>query len=173
MSIFKKLIFVLLRQVSTWWAKRRVASYGPGFTVNYPCFFNAHTRIGIDCHFNGMTVVGIGTLEIGDHFHSGSGILVLTANHNYRSNRALPYDEIDIERPVRIGECVWMGSRVIVLPGAEIGDGAIVQAGSVVHGTVPKCAIVGGNPAKIIRYRDAEEFDRLRLEQRFVGWAAS
>lgn len=170
MSIVKKLLFGLLRMASTWWAKNKVATHGSGLRVNYPCFFNERTHIGIDCHFNGMTVVGSGSLEIGDHFHSGSGILVLTANHNYRSIDELPYDHIDIERPVKIGVCVWMGARVIVLPGAEIGDGAIVQAGAVVHGSVPKCAIVGGNPAQIIRYRDAEVFDRLMREKRFVGW---
>lgn len=166
----KNLLFTLLRVASTWHAKRRCTSYGPGFTVNYPSFFGDRAHIGRDCHFNGMSVVGTGSLHIGDHFHSGSGILVLTANHNHRSTTHLPYDEIDIERPVRIGSCVWMGSRVIVLPGAEIGDGAIIQAGAVVHGKVPRCAIVGGNPAEVIRYRDIETFDRLMQERRFVGW---
>ena len=48
-----------------------------------------------------------------------------------------------------------------VMPGVHIGDGAIIAAGSVVTKSVPKCAIVGGNPAKIIGYRDIEQYESL------------
>ncbi len=167
--VIKKLAFYILRKVATWHAKSKCASHGRGLKVNYPCFFTTKTFIGVDCHFNGMNVVGTGSLHIGNHFHSGSGILILTANHNYRSETHLPYDEIDIERPVKIGACVWMGSKVIILPGTEIGDGAIIQAGSVVHGKIPRCAIVGGNPAKILKYRNEKIFNRLEKQEKYVG----
>lgn len=166
----KKVIFWCLRIASTAWAKRKCATYGAGLKVNYPSAFTTRTFIGCDCHFNGLTVVGIGSVHFGDHFHSGSGILVLSANHNYYSPDALPYDEIDIERPVIIGEAVWVGSRVIILPGTIIGDGAIIQAGAVVSGKVPSCAVVGGNPARIIKYRDMTRFKVLFNSGKFVGW---
>lgn len=54
---------------------------------------------------------------------------------------------------VTIGNDVWIGSRAIILPGKTVGDGAIVGAGAVVTSDVPPYAIVGGVPAKIIRYR--------------------
>ena len=48
---------------------------------------------------------------------------------------------------------------MILLPGTTIGDGAIIQAGSVVHGEIPPLAIAGGNPAKVFAWRDKEKYD--------------
>jgi acetyltransferase-like isoleucine patch superfamily enzyme len=56
-------------------------------------------------------------------------------------------------RRVTIGSDVWIGRSAIVLPGVQIGDGAVVGAGAVVTKAVPAYAIVAGNPARIIRYR--------------------
>jgi chloramphenicol O-acetyltransferase type B len=55
--------------------------------------------------------------------------------------------------PVTIGNDVWIGARVIVLPGVQIGDQAIVGAGAVVTKDVEPLAIVAGNPARVIRLR--------------------
>jgi len=65
--------------------------------------------------------------------------------------------KFDEFQPIVIGSDVWLGARVIVLDGAEIGDGAIVAAGSVVSGKIPPYAIVGGMPARLIRIRFDEE----------------
>lgn len=72
-----------------------------------------------------------------------------------------------IYKNVEIGDCVWLGSRVIILPGTKIGEGAIIQAGSVVHGDIPECAIVGGNPAKVFKYRDIEHYKNLKELKKF------
>ena len=69
-----------------------------------------------------------------------------------------------IEKEIRIGKCVWFGNRVTIVGNVTIGDGAIIAAGSVVVKDVPKCAIVGGNPARIIKYRDMEHY--INLEQK-------
>ncbi len=67
-----------------------------------------------------------------------------------------------IERISHIGNDVWIGAKSIVMDGVTIGDGAIVAAGSVVTKDVPPYAIVGGAPAKIIKYRFPQEMiDRL------------
>lgn len=59
---------------------------------------------------------------------------------------------------IKIGHDVWVGANVIILDGVKIGNGVIIGAGSVVTKDIPSYAIVGGNPAKIIRYRfDQEE----------------
>lgn len=54
-------------------------------------------------------------------------------------------------KPIKIGKNVWIGCRALILKGVTIGDGAIVAAGSVVTKDVPACAMVAGNPARIIK----------------------
>ena len=66
-----------------------------------------------------------------------------------------------------IGNDVWIGYEALFMPGVQVGNGAIVSSKSVVTGDVPAYAIVGGNPAKVIRYRfDSETI--ARLEQ--IAW---
>lgn len=61
---------------------------------------------------------------------------------------------------VVIGNDVWIGMRVIIMPGVKIGNGVVIGAGAVVTKDVPDFAIVGGVPAKIIRYRNSNEKDK-------------
>ncbi len=56
-----------------------------------------------------------------------------------------------------IEDDVWIGANVIILPGVHVKKGAVIGAGSIVTKDVPGYAIVAGNPAKIIRYRDRRE----------------
>ena len=63
----------------------------------------------------------------------------------------------DPTAPVRIGNDVWIGERALILGGVSVGNGAVVGAGAVVTKDVPAYAIVGGVPAKLIRFRFSEE----------------
>lgn len=69
-----------------------------------------------------------------------------------------------------VGSDVWTTENCLILPGVKIGDGAIVAAGAVVTKDVPPYSIVGGNPAKLIRYRFAEEQIAALLEIRWWEW---
>ena len=60
-------------------------------------------------------------------------------------------------RPVVISDDVWIGARVTILPGAKIGKGVIIGAGAVITGEIPDYAVVGGVPARIIKYRYQEK----------------
>ena len=66
-----------------------------------------------------------------------------------------------------IEDNVWIGNRVIILPGVTIKEGAIIQAGSVVVGDIEKCGIAGGHPAKVFKYRDIEHYEKLKSEWKF------
>lgn len=87
----------------------------------------------------------------------------MTSNHNYKSEKRIPYDNVGITQNVDIGKNVWIGARCIILPGVKIDEGAIIAAGSVVVKSILKCAIVGGNPA-IIGWRDIKQYDYLEKE---------
>lgn len=78
----------------------------------------------------------------------------------------LPFDEKVLISPVVIEENVWVASHAIILPGVTVGEGAVVAAGSVVTKSVPSCAVVGGNPAKVIKYRDRERYIKLKGSKR-------
>ena len=71
----------------------------------------------------------------------------------YRFEAKFKPVEFAYSRPVEIGNDVWIGVNAVILDGVKIGDGAIVAAGAIVSKDVPPYAIVGGVPAKILRYR--------------------
>ncbi len=75
--------------------------------------------------------------------------------------RFLPYDERFQEKKVVIGRYVWIGANAMIMAGVNIGDGAVIAAGAVVVKDVPSCAVVGGNPAKVLKYRDQQKYEQL------------
>ena len=113
-----------------------------------------------------MKITGKGKVVIGKYFHSGSECLMITDSHNYEGTR-IPYDDTDRVRDIQIDDFVWLGSRVLVLGGVHIGEGAIIQAGAVVVNDIPAYAIAGGNPAKVFKYRDKEHFLELKEKNMF------
>ena len=153
-------------KICTQKAKKTIKKYGERLLVNHPCVFNNNTIVGDYCSFNGMVVQGKGKLEIGNYFHSGVECMIITQNHNYEGDE-IPYDNTYILKDVKIGDCVWFGNRVTVVGGVSIGEGAIIAAGAVVAKDIPPLAIVGGNPAKVIKYRDADHYYKLKAEGKF------
>lgn len=127
--------------------------------------FSKSVTLGDYVNFNGAIIQGKGALTIGNHFHAGRELLIITDNHRFGDDAELiPYDKVRISKPVVIKDFVWLGSRVTIIPGVTIGEGAIVAAGSVVVKDVPDFAIMGGNPAKLIKYRDRDHFLKLKEE---------
>lgn len=108
-----------------------------------------------------------GGVIIGRYFHTGRGLTIYSSNHKYDGADAIPYGHEYIRKPVVIQDFVWCGANVTIVPGVTIGEGAIVGAGSVVTKDVPVGAIVGGNPAKVIKYRDMKRFSELKEAGRF------
>jgi len=165
-------VYRTVRTVRRWYfravALQTLGSYEEPFTVNGPTRLTRKTYLGANTNFNGLTVAGTGSVRIGDNFHSGPECLIITSFHDYDHGDALPYGATSVDRSVEIGDNVWLGSRVTIVGGNRLGEGCIVQAGAVVVDDVPELAIVGGNPAKVFKYRDREHYERLKAAGKFL-----
>ncbi|MDY6371139.1 MAG: acyltransferase [Bacteroidales bacterium] len=162
----KKEAFLLKKKLYThfygYQIKKNAKSIGKEFYVGGPSFCNSNTIIKDHVCFNGMQIDGNGEVTIGSYFHSGRECMMITSNHDYDTGSMIPYGIKDNSKPIEISDYVWLGRRVTILPGTRIGEGAIIQAGAVVHGEIPPYAIAGGNPAKVFRYRNIEHFEKLK-----------
>jgi len=143
---------------------RSAKSIGAGFYCGGPSCVNRKTVIKDYVSFNGMFINGGGPVTIGSYFHSGIECMIITQNHEYDKGEMIPYGIGYNYKEVVIEDFVWLGRRVTILPGTHIGEGAIIQAGAVVHGEIPPYAIAGGNPAKVFKYRDIDHFQKLKAE---------
>lgn len=88
-----------------------------------------------------------GGIEIGDGSLIGHNTTIATLNHDFNPDKRANLHP----SPVKIGKNVWIGSDCTILPGVEIGDGAVIGAGSVVTKNVPANSIAVGSPARIIK----------------------
>lgn len=94
-----------------------------------------------------------GPLRIGDNVMMGSDVTILTQTHNIdRTDIPMGWQGMR-ESEVVIGNDVWIGMRVVIMPGVEIGNGSVIGAGAIVTKDVPDYAIVGGVPAQVIKFR--------------------
>ncbi len=130
---------------------------GKNVNIERGAVFSSHVSLG-DNSGIGVGSSLTGTIEIGNNVMMGPYCTFYSRNH--------AFDRLDIpmceqgyldEKPIVIGDDVWIGGHVIFLPGVHVGNGAIVGAGAVVTKDVPEYAIVGGNPAKVIKYRNGEQ----------------
>lgn len=99
-------------------------------------------------------ILGPDILKIGSNVMIGPDVTFITINHRFdRLDTPMKVQGHNEPKQITIGDDVWIAARAIILSGVRIGKGAIVGAGAVVTKEVPEYAIVGGNPAKVIRYR--------------------
>lgn len=142
---------------------------GPEFNKRFEIRHAKNLSIGYKTVLNGDCFINaLGGVTIGHHCHFAKGLTIYSHNHNWKSEVSIPYDNKNILKPVVIGDAVWIGANVTILPGSVIENGAIISAGSVVCGRIPRCAIVRGNPAIVISYRDKVIFDKLESEGNFL-----
>ena len=102
--------------------------------------------LGVNCSVHGP-------LRIGDNVMMGPEVTILTHTHNIeRTDIPMGQQGMRVAEVV-VGNDVWIGMRVVIMPGVKVGNGAVIGAGAVVTKDVPDFAVVGGVPAKIIKYR--------------------
>ena len=124
-----------------------------GLYINRNATLSPTLVIGNNSGIGANSIIGRGT-KIGDNVMMGPECYIYTRNHAF-SRTDIPMREQGMQdfEPVTIGNDVWIGARVTILPGVKIGNGCIVGAGSVVTKNLPDYAIGGGNPARVLKYR--------------------
>lgn len=108
---------------------------------------------GIGTNAQISNVANAGEVIIGNDVMMGPDVLILVRIHNHSDSDIPMNRQGEIIKKVVINDDVWIGARVIILPGVSVGKGSIIGAGSVVTKDVPPYSIVGGVPAKIIKWR--------------------
>lgn len=116
------------------------------FGDGYNLYIGSHAAVGFNCRVSSNLTIGEGTMM-------GPDCLILTQNHKYHHDRKC-IDGYET-KPVFIGEKCWIGARVIILPGAKIGNHCIIGAGAVVPGKeFPDYSLIAGNPAHVMKKLD-------------------
>lgn len=126
-----------------------------------------HSRVWLACLSNA------GEINLGDDVHISRDVIIASAigislgngvtigpraclydnNHAYADKLKSVMQQGVEAKPIMVGDFAWIGAHAIILPGVKIGESAIVGAGAIVTKNVPDCAIVAGNPARIIGHR--------------------
>lgn len=97
-------------------------------------------------------------IKIGDNTLIAGFCYLVDANHGTELGMLIREQPLEVA-PISIGNDVWLGARVVVLPGATIEDGAVIGANSVVSGHIPANAIAVGSPARVIKFRQKNSIE--------------
>lgn len=137
-----------------------VSGYNPYVFVEsgFKCVF------GKNIHFKGMAMINFdctfldsNIITIGDRTLIGPGCSFICTNHSIDPDERL--QGVFNNKPITVGNRVWLGGNVTVLPGVTIGDGAVIGAGSVVTKDIPANVVAVGNPCRVLR--EVNEQDKL------------
>lgn len=99
---------------------------------------------------------GSGGVDIEERTLVGPGVRIISYQHAFDGREPI-CAQASVAEPVRIGRDVWIGANVIIMSGVTIGEGAVVGAGAVVSRDIPAWAVAVGVPARVLRYRTADQ----------------
>ena len=168
----------LLQQIKK---RMRCASYPRRRTIRFGLKFIKLGKLGLNVRFGGKSqFCNSHNIEIGSNVFIGDGgyfnanspicigdgtmigphVFCYAGTHNYDSAdlNAVPFDDRYIEGPVIIEENAWIAGNVSIAPGSHIGKGAVIGMGCTVAGEIPSYAVVVGDKAHVIKYRDAQRY---------------
>ncbi len=141
---------------------------GGYFNIEKPfrCDYGYNIEIGDNffANFN-FVVLDVGKVRIGNNVQIAPNVGLYTAGHPLHPDSRNSGYEYGID--ITIGDNVWIGGSVCVMPGVTIGNNAVIGAGSVVTKDIPDNAIAVGNPARVLRYITEEDRDYYFKDRKF------
>ena len=128
-----------------------LAGHGERFTFEAPIMFDfGHVTVGEDFYCNHDCVfLDSGKITFGHHTFIGPQCGFYTVNHPIDAGTRNKY--VESAKPITVGDSVWFGGGVRVLPGVTIGDNVVIGAGSVVVHDIPSNSVAVGNPARVVK----------------------
>lgn len=126
----------------------------PPFYANWGC--NMHVGKNFYANFS-LTVVDDADIYIGDHVMIAPNVVIATGTHPICPE--LREQAYQYNLPVHIGNRVWLGTGVLVMPGVTIGDNTVIGAGSVVTKDIPANVVAVGNPCRVLREINERDYE--------------
>ena len=119
-------------------------------TAPFYCDYGFHISVGANFYTNhNCTILDGAKVEFGDNVFIAPNCIFSTAGHPIDAEQRGA--GLEIALPIKVGNNVWIGANVSVLPGVTIGDNTIIGAGSVVNKDIPSGVIAVGNPCRVMR----------------------
>jgi maltose O-acetyltransferase len=165
-----KIVFILYRITAAWlpisqrsrlakslrvfWARKMIRC-GNAVNIEKNAYFTPglslgdNSGIGIDCEV-------YGPVTIGKNVMMGPEVVIYTSGHKFdRTDIPMIEQGSTDAEPVTIGDDVWIGRRVMIMPGVTIGNGCVIGAGAVATKDIPTYSVAGGVPARVLKTRDS------------------
>lgn len=125
---------------------------GETFTIEQPfmCDYGYNIEIGENFYANHNLIILDGNkVKFGDNVFIAPNCGFYTAGHPLDAKRR--NEGLEYAKPIEVGNNVWIGGNVVVLPGVKIGDNVVIGAGSIVTKDIPSNVVAVGNPCKVIK----------------------
>lgn len=133
--------------------KNFIDKCGTNLKIQTNVLISPYVEIGNNVQINENVRIR-SNVKIGDNVLIAPNVQLISINHEYKDVTIPIKDQGEIKGKIDIADDVWIGTSAIILPDVKLARGAIIGAGAVVTKDVPEYAIVGGNPAQIIKYRN-------------------
>jgi acetyltransferase-like isoleucine patch superfamily enzyme len=118
-----------------------MSKYGKGIKIG------ANSAVGQFSEFGAA-----GGIEIGNDVIMGSYISFHSENHNFSDSSKLIREQGVTNKGIKLGNNIWVGAKVTFLDGSQVGNNCVIAAGAVINGIFPDNVVIGGVPAKILKY---------------------